>query len=374
MSEGRTAAGAARRVGSGTTRLVRAWKALPNESRLAAYASGALFFTLFLPWYQVHADRAGEGREAAVGERLDHRLGRVLVRRGRGPARRRRRAHASVPARRGPGVPPARRRRRRDHRGRAVDLPADRLADLRQAGRDHHRTVGHHVRDRMGHLRRAGGRGVPRLRRLAHPRRPPARAAAARRGHGAGRIERGRRPRRPGSTPRDAASSAGRRARARPGRAEGRRPEPPPAAGTARPPPRRPAEPQAGARPRRRPAADCRVAPVPSRRSPARGRTTAARRPATPSRHRSPAVGRATRSDARPPAPATLRRRAVRTRRRPTTRRRCRSGESSRRTWTRPSDAATPRPDEPREPETPPDEQLTMRLGSDDDTLRLDRD
>ena len=53
MSEGRTAAGAARRVGSGTSRLVRAWKALPNESRLAAYASGALFFTLFLPWYQV---------------------------------------------------------------------------------------------------------------------------------------------------------------------------------------------------------------------------------------------------------------------------------------------------------------------------------
>ena len=53
MSEGPTAAGAARRVGSGTTRLVRAWKALPGEPRLAAYASGALFFTLFLPWYQV---------------------------------------------------------------------------------------------------------------------------------------------------------------------------------------------------------------------------------------------------------------------------------------------------------------------------------
>jgi hypothetical protein len=52
MSEGRTAS-AAQHVGSGTTRLVRAWKALPNESRLAAYASGALFFTLFLPWYQV---------------------------------------------------------------------------------------------------------------------------------------------------------------------------------------------------------------------------------------------------------------------------------------------------------------------------------
>jgi hypothetical protein len=53
MSEGPTAAGAARRLGSGTSRLVRAWKALPGESRLAAYASGALFFTLFLPWYQV---------------------------------------------------------------------------------------------------------------------------------------------------------------------------------------------------------------------------------------------------------------------------------------------------------------------------------
>ena len=53
MSEGRTASAAAQRVGSGTTRLVRAWKALPGESRLAAYASGALFFTLFLPWSQV---------------------------------------------------------------------------------------------------------------------------------------------------------------------------------------------------------------------------------------------------------------------------------------------------------------------------------
>ena len=53
MSEGRSAAGAAQRVGSGTSRLVRAWKALPNESRLAAYASVALFVTLFLPWYQV---------------------------------------------------------------------------------------------------------------------------------------------------------------------------------------------------------------------------------------------------------------------------------------------------------------------------------
>ncbi len=53
MTEGPTAAGAARRVGSGTTRIVRAWRALPHESRLAAFASLALFLTLFLPWYQV---------------------------------------------------------------------------------------------------------------------------------------------------------------------------------------------------------------------------------------------------------------------------------------------------------------------------------
>jgi hypothetical protein len=53
MSEGRTAAGAAHRLGTGTTRLVRAWRVLPHESRLAAFASAALFITLFLPWYQV---------------------------------------------------------------------------------------------------------------------------------------------------------------------------------------------------------------------------------------------------------------------------------------------------------------------------------
>ena len=53
MSEGRTAGGAAHRVGTGTTRLVRAWRALPHEPRLAAYASLALFLTLFLPWYQL---------------------------------------------------------------------------------------------------------------------------------------------------------------------------------------------------------------------------------------------------------------------------------------------------------------------------------
>jgi hypothetical protein len=53
MSEGPSAAGAARRVGSGTSRVARAWRALPHESRLAALASAALFVALFLPWYQV---------------------------------------------------------------------------------------------------------------------------------------------------------------------------------------------------------------------------------------------------------------------------------------------------------------------------------
>jgi hypothetical protein len=51
MSDAPTAA--ARRVGSGTSRLVHAWRALPHESQLAAFASVALFLTLFLPWYQV---------------------------------------------------------------------------------------------------------------------------------------------------------------------------------------------------------------------------------------------------------------------------------------------------------------------------------
>ncbi len=53
MSDGRTAtASAATRVGSGAGRLVRAWRTLPHERRLAAYAAIGLFLSLFLPWYQ----------------------------------------------------------------------------------------------------------------------------------------------------------------------------------------------------------------------------------------------------------------------------------------------------------------------------------
>lgn len=53
MSNGRAAsATAATRVGSGAGRLVRAWRTLPHERRLAAYAAIGLFLSLFLPWYQ----------------------------------------------------------------------------------------------------------------------------------------------------------------------------------------------------------------------------------------------------------------------------------------------------------------------------------
>jgi hypothetical protein len=52
MNDARTAANAAHRVGSGAGRLMRAWRSLPHERRLAGYAAIGLFLTLFLPWYQ----------------------------------------------------------------------------------------------------------------------------------------------------------------------------------------------------------------------------------------------------------------------------------------------------------------------------------
>jgi hypothetical protein len=55
MSNGRTAANAAQRVGTGAGRVARAWRALPPERRPAVFASIGLFFTLFLPWYQTTA-------------------------------------------------------------------------------------------------------------------------------------------------------------------------------------------------------------------------------------------------------------------------------------------------------------------------------
>ena len=52
MSSQDTAAKAAKRAGSGFTRLSRAWRALPPDRQLAATAAIGLWLTLFLPWYQ----------------------------------------------------------------------------------------------------------------------------------------------------------------------------------------------------------------------------------------------------------------------------------------------------------------------------------
>ncbi len=52
MSQSRTATGAARGVGAGVGRIMRVWRVLPFERRLAALAAIGLFLTLFLPWYQ----------------------------------------------------------------------------------------------------------------------------------------------------------------------------------------------------------------------------------------------------------------------------------------------------------------------------------
>ena len=52
MSEGRTAGSTAQNLGTGLGRLVRAWRVLPYERRLAAAAAVGLFVSLFLPWYQ----------------------------------------------------------------------------------------------------------------------------------------------------------------------------------------------------------------------------------------------------------------------------------------------------------------------------------
>jgi hypothetical protein len=52
MSKGDRAAGLARWLGGIAGRLVRAYRVLPHEGRLAVFAAIGLFVTLFLPWYQ----------------------------------------------------------------------------------------------------------------------------------------------------------------------------------------------------------------------------------------------------------------------------------------------------------------------------------
>jgi hypothetical protein len=52
MSGEHTAPSAAARAGHGARRMAVAFRALPPERRLAAYAAGGLILSLFLPWYQ----------------------------------------------------------------------------------------------------------------------------------------------------------------------------------------------------------------------------------------------------------------------------------------------------------------------------------
>ena len=61
-----TAADAARRAGSLFGRVVRAWRQLPSERRLAAGACLGLFVTLFLPWYQETVVSAGKSASASL--------------------------------------------------------------------------------------------------------------------------------------------------------------------------------------------------------------------------------------------------------------------------------------------------------------------
>ena len=52
MTPASNATSAYQRAASGTGRLIRAFRTLPHERRLAVYASLGLFVTMFLPWYQ----------------------------------------------------------------------------------------------------------------------------------------------------------------------------------------------------------------------------------------------------------------------------------------------------------------------------------
>jgi hypothetical protein len=57
-------------VGSPVDRLVKAWRHLPSERRLAAGAALGLFVTLFLPWYQETVIASGVGSLRSVSASL----------------------------------------------------------------------------------------------------------------------------------------------------------------------------------------------------------------------------------------------------------------------------------------------------------------
>jgi len=55
---------AAQRIGGAMQRLLRAWRALHGDQRLAALAALALFFTLLLPWYSTSPTAVSKGQSA----------------------------------------------------------------------------------------------------------------------------------------------------------------------------------------------------------------------------------------------------------------------------------------------------------------------
>jgi len=70
MSASGRGAGTAQRLGSGSVRVLRFWRGLPPERRLAAVAAVGLFVTLFLPWYQETVIATGVHSLRSYGEGL----------------------------------------------------------------------------------------------------------------------------------------------------------------------------------------------------------------------------------------------------------------------------------------------------------------
>jgi hypothetical protein len=68
MTQASNATSAAQRVASGTGRLIRAFRQLPHERRLAVYASLGLFVTMFLPWYQRQFFTVVSGKATPVSD------------------------------------------------------------------------------------------------------------------------------------------------------------------------------------------------------------------------------------------------------------------------------------------------------------------
>ena len=161
-------------------RLADAWRKLPSERRLAAIAAILLFVSLFFPWYQetviargsasnlrsASASMTGWGAFSFVEAAILLVAGGVLTllfQRAEGRA-------FHIPGGDGGVIMAA---------GLWACVLVD-LADLRQAGHEQPRPVRDHVRDRVGHLRRARRCRTARLRRVADPARARARATAAR--------------------------------------------------------------------------------------------------------------------------------------------------------------------------------------------------